>query len=93
MSETFGSVHEVRRFLWQADCYPCIGNEDWRAANQTRSEAFAKAATAVGSHDDPLGCATYLPRFDVFQTSLEEVEGIYVAMDEYFGCEGTLRAI
>jgi hypothetical protein len=47
------TVRDVLRLLWEADSYPCIGNEDWTVAAGMEAAALAKAATAVASPDDP----------------------------------------
>jgi hypothetical protein len=53
MTEVPITVREVIRLLWEADSYPCIGNEDWHVAARMEAAALAKAATAVASPDDP----------------------------------------
>ena len=50
------ALHKV----WQADKYPILGNEDWRAAARLDAEALEMAATAIPSPDDPPEFALWL---------------------------------
>lgn len=47
---TFG---EALCKVWEADKYPILGNEDWRAAARQDAETLEMAATAAPSPDDP----------------------------------------
>lgn len=47
------TMREALRLLWEADHYPILGNEDWRASATLEQEARIRAATAKPSPDDP----------------------------------------
>lgn len=50
------TVHQAIRLIWEADRYPILGNEDWRAASALERDALTKAAQA-------LSCPGDLPEF------------------------------
>jgi hypothetical protein len=78
------TVREVIRLLFEADCYPCIGNEDWPVAARMEAEVLAKAATAVPSSDDPPVFMVWLSTLTRPDLSVTEREEIYWAMHDYF---------
>jgi hypothetical protein len=76
MSETI-TVRDVLRLLWEADCYPRIGNHDWVVGAAMEEEALGKAATAVPSSDDPPGFMVWLSTLTGPDLSVTEREEIY----------------
>lgn len=46
------TVYQALRLIWEADCYPILGNEDWRAAEALERDALARAARAVPGPGD-----------------------------------------
>lgn len=46
------TMRDALHGIWQADKYPILGNEDWRAAARLDAEALERAATAVMSPGD-----------------------------------------
>jgi hypothetical protein len=59
------TVRDVLRLVWEADCYPCLGNGDDKVAQRLEDEALAKAADAIPSPDDP-------PEFMQWLTALKD---------------------
>jgi hypothetical protein len=45
MPEPVITIRDVIRLLWEADSYPCIGNEDWPVAARMEAAALAKAGS------------------------------------------------
>jgi hypothetical protein len=84
MPETI-SVREVLRLLWEADCYPRIGNHDWVVGAAMEDEALAKAEFAVPSPDDPPEFAAWLVALRNRDLSVDEREELYWALHDYFG--------
>lgn len=85
MTETRILVRAVLRLLWEADLYPCIGNEDWAVAARMEAAALAKAATAVASPDDPPEFGRWLGALCNGGLTTNEREEIYWAIHDYFG--------
>jgi hypothetical protein len=83
MSETT-EVREVVRLLWEADSYPRIGNADWSVVDRMGAAALEKAATAVGSPDDPPEFARWLEALRTADLSAHQREEIYWAIHDYF---------
>lgn len=46
------TLREALHGIWQADKYPILGNEDWRAAARLDAEALERAGRAVMSPAD-----------------------------------------
>jgi hypothetical protein len=84
MPEPVISVRDVLRLLWEADSYPCIGNEDWAVAAGMEAAALAKAATAVASPDDPPEFGRWLGALRGGGLTTNELEEIYWAIHDYF---------
>jgi hypothetical protein len=81
------TVREVLRLLWEADCYPRIGNHDWLVAAAMENEALAKAVFATPAPDDPPEFAVWLAALRSRELSVNEREEIYWAIHDYFGAE------
>jgi hypothetical protein len=79
------TVREVLQLLWEADCYPRIGNADWAVAAGMEADALSKAQTAVAAPDDPPEFAHWLEVLQNPDTSVDDLEDIYGAMHDYFG--------
>jgi hypothetical protein len=47
------TVRDVLRLVWEANCYPCLGNGDDKIAQRLEDEALAKVDAAITSPDDP----------------------------------------
>jgi hypothetical protein len=86
MSEAI-TVRDVLRLLWEADCYPRIGNHDWVVAAAMEDEALAKAVFAKPSPDDPPEFAVWLAALRCRDLSVGDREEIYWALHDYFGAE------
>jgi hypothetical protein len=84
MPEPVITVRDVIRLLWEADSYPCIGNEDWPVAARMEAAALAKAATAVASPDDPPEFGRWLGALRGGSLTTNEREEIYWAIHDYF---------
>jgi hypothetical protein len=84
MADTI-TVREVMRLLWEADCYPRIGNADWAVAAVMEADALSKAQTAVAAPDDPPEFAVWLEALQNRDVSVEEREEIYWSIHDYFG--------
>jgi hypothetical protein len=82
------TVREALRLLWEADCYPRIGNEDWRVADRMKADALARAEAAIASPNDPPEFARWIAALSNPSLSLDEQEEIYGALHEYFDPEG-----
>lgn len=59
------TLRDALRAIWEADKYPILGNEDWRAAATLSAEALEGAAKAVPASDDP-------PEFAQWITALRD---------------------
>jgi hypothetical protein len=79
------TVREALRLLWEADCYPRIGNHDWVVGAAMEAEALVKAEFAVPSVDDPPEFAVWLAALRNPDLSVDEREEIYRALHNYFG--------
>ena len=79
------TIREVPRLLWEADCYPRIGNADWPTADRMEAEALKKAESAMPLPDDPPEFAVWLEALRSERLPGEEREEIYWAMHDYFG--------
>jgi hypothetical protein len=86
MADTI-TVREVMRLLWEADCYPRIGNADWAVAAAMEADALSKAQTAVAAPDDPAEFARWLEALQNRDVSADDREEIYWAIHDYFGTE------
>lgn len=86
MPETI-TVREVLWLLWEADCYPRIGNHDWVVARAMTNEALAKAEFAIASPDDPTEFAVWLAALRNGNLSVDEREEVYWAIHDYFDTE------
>jgi len=84
MSETI-TVRDVLRLLWEADCYPRIGNHDWVVARAMEDEALAKAEFATPCPDDPPEFAVWLATLRGRDLSVDQREEVYWALHDYFG--------
>jgi hypothetical protein len=91
-TETRATVREVVRLLWEADSHPRLGNADWPAAARMEAEALEKAASAVGSPNDPPEFARWLEALQRHELSEDEREKIYLAIHDYFPEEEPRRA-
>jgi hypothetical protein len=89
MTEEVITVREVLRLLWKGDSYPRPGNEDWTIAARMEAAALEKAASAVGSPDDPAEFARWLEALQRTDLSLNEREEIYWAIHDYFAEDET----
>jgi hypothetical protein len=81
------TVREVMRLLWEADCYPRIGNADWAVAAGMEADALGKAQRAVAAPDDPPEFARWLEALQNGDASADDREEIYWAIHDYFGTE------
>jgi hypothetical protein len=82
------TIREVLRLLWEADCYPRIGNHDWMVAAAMKEEALAKGKFVTASPDDPPEFAVWLAALRNPNLSADDLEDIIGAMHDYFGGEG-----
>jgi hypothetical protein len=83
MPETI-AVRDVLRLLWEADCYPRIGNHDWVVGRAMEDEALARSEFATPTLDDSPEFAVWLAALRKPDLSVEEREEIYWAMHDYF---------
>jgi hypothetical protein len=81
------TVREALQLLWEADCYPRIGNHDWGVGAGMEDEALAKAEFATPSRDDPPEFAVWLAALRNRNLSVDHREEIYWALHDYFGAE------
>ena len=81
------TLQEVLRLLWEADCYPRIGNEDCRIADRMKAEALRRAEIAIASPDDPPEFALWIAALRKPSLSPDEHEEIYGALHDYFDPE------
>jgi hypothetical protein len=79
------TVREALRLLWEADCYPRIGNHDWVVGAAMEDEALAKAEFAILASDDPPKFPVWLTALRKPNLSVNEREEIYRAIHDYFG--------
>jgi hypothetical protein len=78
---------EALRLIWQADCYPILGNEDWKASAILAEEALAKAEHAIAGPDDPPGYALMLAALRNPKLHADDRDDILVVLHSLFDPE------
>lgn len=83
------TVGEALRLIWEADHCPILGNEDWRTSAALEKEAYARAAMAETSPDDPPEFAPWLATLLDQTLPPNDREAVMSALYDLFDPEGT----
>jgi hypothetical protein len=84
------TMREALHEIWEADRYPILGNEDWRASAILMREALARAASATASPDGPPEFGRWLAALQDRSLPNADRQAIMTALYDLFDPEDSL---